>query len=327
MRPLFSESGVADVRPTMVASSRLMGVVLRLGRLAPILLVLAMPQCKPPRAGPVASEGGEGGGANAGEAGTSSAGVAGGVAGQPATAGDGADTGEGGAGAGPEAGPGGAETEPEGGAGTAGAEPAGGSGAAAGEAGGVAGAAGAAGSGCGPITGQCHQYCTTRIGASSCADYVGDLEACECECEQVLRADPTCAVLFDDLVVCGGTTPEMFCVGYEVAVIVGCEYERNDFVTCLADSQGGSATCTPDDPSCLLLCSALAAPDCPTTMPIDECTCWCQESMSTACRDRVEVVVDCTGGLMTFACDDQGLPTLTGTACVSDWETLEATCF
>jgi len=166
-----------------------------------------------------------------------------------------------------------------------------------------------------------------RIDAPTCAGYVGDLEACECECEHLLRADPTCAVLFDDLVVCGGAEPELFCTGYDVAIIVGCEYERSDFVTCLEDSQGSATTCALDDPSCLMLCSALAAPDCPTTMPVDECACWCQESLSTACHDRVELMVACTGGLMTFDCDEAGLPMLTGTACAGEWEALEAACF
>jgi hypothetical protein len=165
-----------------------------------------------------------------------------------------------------------------------------------------------------------------RIDAPTCAGYVGDLEACECECEHLLRADPTCAVLFDDLVVCGGAEPELFCTGYDVAIIVGCEYERSDFVTCLEDSQGSATTCALDDPSCLMLCSALAAR---TARPR------CQSTSAPAgARSRCprRATIGSSSWWPARWTHDVRLrrgwlPMLTGTACAGEWEALEAACF
>jgi len=143
----------------------------------------------------------------------------------------------------------------------------------------------------------------------------------------VLRADPACAFLFDALVVCGGETPELFCTGFETSVIVGCERERSDFVSCLAASDGDPIDCVAEDPSCIALCNGLAEPQCATTMPVDTCACWCQDELGVDCRDRVQLLVACTGGGPTFTCDDRGIPTLAGPACAADWTELEASCF
>jgi hypothetical protein len=248
----------------------------------------------------------------------------GGTGGETSSGGD-----SGGSGTGAEAGSGGEDAS--GGTGDTGGGT-GGSGGTSGGTGGTPPTGGVAGMGgtpvdpCPVISTGCSIYCDAMAESDSCADRVASIDDCQCDCEMSLRGSLTCATAFDELIMCGGDPPTLECTGITLPTVVGCAPEREDLLDCLSGGGGTGGDCGTENPDCVTLCEALAAPGCDELPQPEACICHCQATMSEECVGLVEDLVDCANGGLAFACDG-GLPVLDGNECDSEWTTLESTCF